>query len=184
MSRYFNDELYHSSEHTEEEITHYGVLGMKWGIRRYQPYSYTGGSGKEVGEAKKLAKLSGKSEKLKKKIDKMEKKRTNRFAIATNSRYRGRIGDKQQKLIKKKAKIDRKIKSMPIIKNDKKVASAARQYMDLQNKANDLYDKVYWSKEADKSMIDKRDMAMNKADQAALKYQQAVDRAINKYKKK
>lgn len=119
MSRYFNDELYHSSDHNEEEITHYGVLGMKWGIRRYQPYSYTGGSGKEVGEAKKLAKLSGKSAKLQKKIDKLEKKRTNRFAIATNARYRGQIGDKQQKLIKKKAKIDKKIEDLTP-KNKKK----------------------------------------------------------------
>ena len=111
MSRYFDDDLYHSSGCSEEEITHYGILGMKWGIRRYQPYSYTGGSGKEVGEAKKLAKLSNKSAKLQKKIDKLEKKRTNRFAIATNARYRGQMGDKQQKLIKKKEKIDKKIDS-------------------------------------------------------------------------
>ena len=53
----------------ENYLAHYGILGQKWGVRRFQPYSVrgrkSGESGKEVGEARKHSKAPSKEDLLK-----------------------------------------------------------------------------------------------------------------------
>lgn len=53
-----NDDILKSIDAGSAFLEHHGILGQKWGVRRFQPYpkGYTG-SGKEVGEAKNKSSL-------------------------------------------------------------------------------------------------------------------------------
>lgn len=69
-----------------ETLQHHGILGMKWGIRRFQPYSVrprgSGKGGKEIGEAKRKPSRKERkieSERQKLRLEAVEKRRQEQF---------------------------------------------------------------------------------------------------------
>lgn len=77
--------MYNNNKFYPDYLAHYGVLGMKWGVRRFQPYSSDyKGKGKEVGEAKKKSQRIGWDD------DVVIKKGTNAYRVSVNKTDNGK----------------------------------------------------------------------------------------------
>ena len=87
----------------KNELMHYGILGMHWGIRRYQPYSTTGPrkggkTGKEIGEAAKAraryVKEKAREYKLKRREKNIERYNRKEAKRKEDNDYKRKIGKK------------------------------------------------------------------------------------------
>lgn len=113
------------------ELCHYGVLGMKWGVRRNRSRAY-------VKAAKKADRLEEKSTKLDYKAAKLQKKALKKEAKATSEKQYQKARKMQFKANKKKLKAAKLAKKNLKWKGKMEKAFADVKVSEISQESRDL----------------------------------------------
>lgn len=156
------EEQYSQPIYNPDELIHYGVVGMKWGVRRANSKMAANEKlrVKALNYDKKAATLAKKSEKLHAKNDIGS---ANRQALKAN-KYKAKAAKASKKALKAESDFDR-------LRYEKKAENLKYKSAKAQKKANTLSKTTGYGMEAMKYS--------NKADKAAIKAAKARKRIAN-----